>query len=116
MKPQQKVRKNLNNSSDLVSLNIDNFKLPHDHVIVTPVGLESELVKPEQYDDKPEFGRIVKVGKKVNDTEDKSEFNIEEGDVVLFGQWSTILVRIHKVDYYIMRSEDVIAIVQKKNP
>lgn len=61
------------------------------------------LVKPEQYDDKSEFGLVIKAG--------MDAFMIQPGDVVFFGKYSSESVRVGGVDYLIIHSEDVKAVL-----
>ena len=61
------------------------------------------LIDPHQYEDKPEFGEVIKIGKEVKD--------IKVGDKVRFGKYSTELIRTKGDDYYIVNIEDISAVL-----
>lgn len=90
-----------------VLVDVSKLKFLGEHVLVSPVMVEQSkgLTKPEQYDDKPEFGTVVKVGEKV-------QSDIRVGDTVLFGKWSTILITLDGNDYLMMREDDVIGVTR----
>jgi co-chaperonin GroES (HSP10) len=76
----------------------------HDFILLTPFMVEEVqgvVKRPQQYDDKPEFGEVISVG---NDTK-----KIKKGDVVLFQKYSSEKVRDPEtgVDYMIVKEEDV---------
>lgn len=58
---------------------------------------DDKLIDPTQYEDKPEFGEVVKLG----------ERNLKIGDIVRFGKYSTELIRTKGADYYIVHDDDV---------
>jgi co-chaperonin GroES (HSP10) len=73
-----------------------------DQVLIKALRPEKvgELYKPEQYDDKPEFGEIVALGS--SGCED-----LKVGDVVFFGKYSTEQTRSLGADYFLIRQEDI---------
>jgi co-chaperonin GroES (HSP10) len=85
------------------------FIFRQDHVLVKALREErvDDLVRPEQYDDKPEFGEVVKVGKEVTD--------LHVGDVVFFGKYSTEQTRNLGNDLFIIRQEDIKAVSPNTN-
>jgi len=95
-----KLKKETNSSFDITK-----FKFLRDLLLVKAIrpASKSGLVNPEQYEDKPEFGEVVKLGSEVND--------ITVGDVVRFGKYSTELIRTDGEDYYIVHEEDISAVL-----
>lgn len=95
-----KLKKETNSSFDITK-----FKFLRDLLLVKAIrpASKSGLVNPEQYEDKPEFGEVVKLGNEVND--------ITVGDVVRFGKYSTELIRTDGEDYYIVHEEDISAVL-----
>lgn len=84
------------------------FDFRNDNVLIKALRDEEGpkgLVKPEQYDEKPEFGEVVKAGKDVD---------IPIGSVVFFGKYSTEQTRNLSQDYYIIRVEDIKAVLPNK--
>lgn len=65
---------------------------------------DSGLVDPQQYEDKPEFGEVIKVGDGV--------VNIKVGNIIRFGKYSTEGIRTRGEDYFIVHEEDVSAVKQ----
>lgn len=85
---------------------LSHFTWRADNILMRAVKSESSvagLIKPEQYDDKNEFGIVVRVGSAVTD--------IKENDVIFFGKYATEGVRTLGQDYLIIRSEDVKAVL-----
>lgn len=100
-KPNQKpsIKNNTN-------LDITKFTFLRDLLLVKAIRPESVsgLVDVAQYEDKAEFGVIVKVGINVSD--------IKVGDTIRFGKYSTENIRTNGQDYYIVHSEDVSAVMK----
>lgn len=82
------------------------FQFRGDHVLIQAIRPDAVstngLIKPEQYDDKPEFGKVISVGELVGD--------LKVGDTIFFGKYSTEQTRSLGEDYYIIRQEDVKAV------
>jgi len=83
---------------------ITTFTFRQDHILIQALREVSinGLVNPEGYDDKPEFATVIKVGTDVQD--------IQVGDIVFFGKYSTEQTRNLGNDYFIIRQEDVKAV------
>lgn len=82
---------------------ITDFELFGDLVLVRAIRPEASngLVNPEQYEDKPEFGEIIKVG----DGIDHPKATI--GRIVRFGKYSTEVIRSNGQDYFMVHFEDM---------
>lgn len=89
---------------DKVVIDINKMTLQDKHVLVIPVEIENTtgLVDADQYEDKSEFGRVVLSAEDVS---------IKKDSVVLFGKYSTVQITIDGVDYLLVRSEDIIAVI-----
>lgn len=61
------------------------------------------LIDPKQYEDKPEFGKIIKLGEGVQDE------RLKVGTVIRFGKYSTEAIRTGGKDYFLIHEEDVSA-------
>ncbi len=81
-------------------LDITKFTFLRDLMLVKALRpkASSQLIDPAQYEDKPEFGEIIKCGQSVND--------LKIGDIIRFGKYSTELIRTNGQDYFIVREED----------
>lgn len=90
------------------SFDITKFSLLRDLILVKAIRPESNsgLVNPEQYEDKPEFGEVIRLGEKVSDK------RIKIGTIVRFGKYSTETIRSNGNDYFIVHEEDCGAILE----
>lgn len=90
----------------------------YDYVMVRPLEVPASngLARPEQYDDKPEFGEVVKVGTgRLLDDGTIVPLKMKPGDIIYFGKYSSIAVRSDGVDYLIIRDDDVMAVRNEKS-
>ena len=89
-------------SQPKLNLDITKFTFRRDQLLVRAIRPEDgKLVDPAQYEDKPEFGEIIKVGNQVED--------LLVGQIVRFGKYSTEAIRTRGQDYFIVHEEDVSA-------
>ena len=89
---------------------ISKFEFLHDNVLVRAIREETVggLVRPEQYDDKPEFGEVISVGPgKLLDDGTVVPTQLDVGYVVFFGKYSTEQTRNLGNDYFIIKEEDI---------
>lgn len=95
-KNSQKKTTNKNKSFDITE-----FELYRDLVLIKALRPEPEdLVDPKQYEDKPEFGEIIKVGEDLKD-------KVKVGQIVRFGKYSTESIRTNGKDYFLVHFEDM---------
>lgn len=95
-----KQKQKLNKDFDITQ-----FKFLRDLLLVEAIRPESGngLINPEQYEDRPELGEVIKIGGEVKD--------IKVGDIIRFGKYSTEAIRNKGEDYFIIHSEDVSAVL-----
>lgn len=98
----QKKKQNKNQVSKQVSkFDITKFELLRDLILVKALRNSSDdLYDPEQYEDKPEFGEIVKIGETTLDS------RLKVGRIIRFGKYSTEAIRTNGEDYYLIHEED----------
>lgn len=68
------------------------------------------ILRPHQYEDKPEFGEVVSMGPgKYTDNGELIKPQFKVGDVVLFQKYSTEKIRnpADGKDYLILKQEDI---------
>ena len=85
------------------NLDLTKFKILRDHLIVKALkekGVKG-LDKPDNIDEKPEFGEVVSVSDTAGET-------VKVGDTIYFSKYSSEKTRNAGEDYYIIRIEDVI--------
>lgn len=109
----KQTKKKETKNSPKNNLDLSQFTFLHDYLLVQAIREESVngLVKPEQYDDKPELGVVIKVGPgRVLESGEIAAPGVKEGDTIFFGKYSSEQTRSLGNDYYIIRAEDVRAV------
>lgn len=89
-----------------LNLDITKFTFLRDLLLVKAIRPDignGRLVDAAQYEDKPEFGEVVKTGSGVVD--------IKVGSIIRFGKYSTEAIRTRGEDYFIIHEEDVSAVL-----
>lgn len=97
------------------NLNLIDFSFLYDNILVKSITpkIVDGLVKPDQYDDKPEFGEVISVGEGIL-LEDGTivPTKLKVGDIIFFSKHSTEQTRSVGEDYFIIREDDVKAILK----
>lgn len=96
------------------NFDLTKFTFRYDNVLVRAIREDKVggLYKPEQYDDKPEFGIVVAIGTgRVLDNGQILEPKVKVGQTIFFGKYSSEQTRSLGQDYYIIREEDIRAIL-----
>lgn len=105
LKKQKNLRKERNNIDLLTG------RLLYDMVLIEPIVLDESLdglVNAQQYEDKPEFGRVLLVGNgRLLDTGTVIKPTVKSGDIVLFQKYSAQKIRVNGTDSLIIREEDI---------
>ncbi len=83
---------------------IEKARITFDNVLVVPVSEEQTdgIMAPTQYADKPEMGEVIALG-------DKTGLNLKKGDIVIYQKYSAIKFKFSGKDYYIVKSDDIVA-------
>lgn len=98
---QQQTKKKINTNFDITK-----FRFLRDLVLVRAIRPEpanGKLVDPAQYEDKPEFGEVIKSGDLIT--------WVKVGDIIRFGKYSTEAIRTRGEDYFIVHEEDISAVL-----
>lgn len=87
-----------------------------DRVIITPVtekkSLSGIIIPETSSKDRPERGKVVAVGKgRMNDKGERMKLEVSVGDEVVFAKYGPEQVTIDGVEYYILREDQIIAII-----
>lgn len=85
-----------------IVFNLEDFRFVGNHVLVKGIkaGSASGWAKPKQKDDKPEFGKVLSVG-------EQCQYNIKEGDIILFGKYVSEATDNNGETFYFIRDEDI---------
>lgn len=87
-------------------LQLNNHRTLGDYLIVVPVTIEETGIttRARQYEDRPDIGLVVSVGKNVVD--------IPEGSIIFFGKYSQDNITHDGVQYLLIRQEDVYCVAE----
>jgi len=73
------------------------------------------IIIPDTAKEKPQQGKVLSVGSgKLDDKGNRIAMEVKKGDTILFGKYSGNEIRMDDIEYLIMREDDVLAIVEKK--
>jgi chaperonin GroES len=76
---------------------------------------KSGIIIPDTAKEKPQQGKVLAVGAgRFDEAGKRIPMDVKKGDVILFGKYSGSEIRMDDKDYLIMREEDVLAIIDKK--
>lgn len=70
---------------------------------------KGSIIIPDTAKEKPQQGEVIAASKK----QDGSEPDVKPGDIVLFGKYSGTEIELDGVEYLIMDSADILAIINK---
>ena len=109
------MSKKKENKQDVRSFDLKKFRFLYDHVLVRAIKKDTGikgLVRPDQYDDKPEFGEVISVGEgRLMDDGTIVPINVKPGDIIFFSKYSSEQTRTLGEDYYIIRADDIRAVL-----
>jgi chaperonin GroES len=73
------------------------------------------IIIPDTAKEKPQQGKVLAAGPgRIDDKGNRIPMEVKKGDLILFGKYSGNEIRMDDTDYLIMREEDVLAIIEKK--
>ncbi|MEO0107736.1 MAG: co-chaperone GroES [candidate division WOR-3 bacterium] len=73
------------------------------------------IIIPDTAKEKPQQGKVLAVGPgKFDDKGNRVPMEVKKGDTILFGKYSGNEIKIDDKEYLIMREDDVLGIVEKK--
>jgi chaperonin GroES len=91
----------------------------HDRVIVDRLEEGEQqiggIIIPDSAKEKPQRGTVVAVGKgRVGKNGTLVPLDVKAGDQVLFGKYSGQEIRLNGKDLFIMKEDDVLAVIEPK--
>ncbi len=93
------------------NFDITTYNILYDNVLIKAIEVEEVggIYRPQQYDDKPEIGEVIKIGEgRIFDNGTVIPLKVKIGDTVFFNKYSTTKFNSNGIDYYIVREEDII--------
>lgn len=94
-------------------------KILYDNVLIKPFLIQEEkgavtIVKPQQYEDKPEWGEVLAVGHgRLLENGHIEPLQVKVGDLVLFQKYSSMKFRHHGEDFMTIKEEDIFFVSSK---
>ena len=88
-----------------------------DRVLIKRLEAEAKtaggIVLPDTAKEKPKQGEVIAIGTgKVLDSGEKAEFQVKEGDVVLFGSFAGTEVTVDGEEFLLMSENDILATIK----
>lgn len=93
------------------NVDITKFHILYDNVFVKGINIEEKdgIVKPAQYEDKPEIGEVISIGEgRIFENGSIVPLKVKTGDIVYFNKYSTTKFNFDGEDFYVVREEDII--------
>jgi chaperonin GroES len=95
---------------------LSNIKPLGDRVLVKPSEVKETkkggIIIPDTVKEKPMEGEVVAAGPgKISDSGTRMAMDIKAGDKVLYGKYSGTEVKIDDVEYLIMHTDDILAVI-----
>jgi len=90
----------------------------HDRLIVDRIEDTNQMVGgiiiPDTAKEKPQQGKVLAVGKgKIQDDGSVTPLDVKAGDIVLFGKYSGQEITLDGIEYFIMREDDVLGVIEE---
>lgn len=89
-----------------------------DRIIVERIEEEVKkggIIIPDTAKEKPQQGKVMAAGPgRFDEKGNRIPMEVKKGDIILFGKYSGSEVRLDDTEYLIMREDDVLAIIEKK--
>ena len=92
------------------------FRPLHDRVVVKRLDAEEKskggIIIPDTAKEKPQQGTVLAAGNgKTHDGGKRVPLDVKAGDHVLFGKYSGQEIKLDGADYFIMKEDDVLAVI-----
>lgn len=93
---------------------IREYSLIYDYVLIKPIdppATAEGLVRPDQYDDKSEFGVVISSGEgRLMNDGSVTPLHVKPGDYAYFNKYAPSKIRSDGEDLLLMREWDIIAV------
>ena len=91
----------------------------HDRIIVQRIDEGEQkvggIIIPDSAKEKPQQGTVIAVGNgKANDNGKRIPLDVKAGDRILFGKYSGQEIKLDGKEYFIMKEDDVLAVIEDK--
>ncbi len=94
-----------------------NVRPLHDRIIVDRLAEGEQqiggIIIPDTAKEKPQQGTVIAAGNgKAKDGGKRIPLDVKAGDRILFGKYSGQEIRLDSKDYFIMKEDDVLAVIE----
>ena len=73
------------------------------------------IIIPDTAKEKPQQGKVIAAGPgRFDEKGNRIPMEVKKGDIILFGKYSGSEIRLDDIEYLIMREDDILAILEKK--
>ena len=91
----------------------------HDRIIVQRIDEGEQnvggIIIPDTAKEKPQQGTVLAVGNgKAKDSGKRVPLDVKAGDRILFGKYSGQEIKLDGQEYFIMKEDDVLAVIEDK--
>jgi chaperonin GroES len=94
------------------------FRPLQDRILVERIEEEvkkGNIIIPDTAKEKPQHGKVIAVGPgRIDETGKRIPMDVKKGDLILFGKYSGNEIKVDDKELLIMREEDVLAVIEKK--
>jgi len=89
-----------------------------DRILVERIEEEvkkGNIIIPDSAKEKPQQGKVIAVGTgRIDESGKRIPMDVKKGDLILFGKYSGNEIKVDDKELLIMREEDVLAVIEKK--
>ena len=76
---------------------------------------KGNIIIPDSAKEKPQQGKVIAVGTgRIDESGKRIPMDVKKGDLILFGKYSGNEIKVDDKELLIMREEDVLAVIEKK--
>ena len=90
----------------------------HDRIIVQRIDEGEQkvggIIIPDSAKEKPQQGKVIAVGLGKREKTERVPLDVKPGDTILFGKYSGQDIKLEGEEYFIMREDEVLAVLDSK--
>ena len=102
----------------MVGVHYMNVRPLHDRIIVQRIDEGEQkvggIIIPDSAKEKPQQGKVIAVGLGKKEKNERVALDVKAGDTILFGKYSGQDIKIDGKEYFIMREDEVLAVLDSK--
>ena len=95
-----------------------NVRPLHDRIIVQRIDEGEQkvggIIIPDSAKEKPQQGKVIAVGLGKREKTERVPLDVKAGETILFGKYSGQDIKLDGEEYFIMREDEVLAVLDSK--